>query len=54
MQDAWEWFFPRKTPEQREREARVAKAVRRGDLHWSALEDVKQGRPISCEQIAQL
>jgi hypothetical protein len=51
--NVWSSIFPPKSEEQRQLEAKVRKAVLNGDLHWSALNQVKQGRPILLEQIAE-
>eukprot|EP00892_Ulva_mutabilis_P011956 jgi/Ulvmu1/9132/UM005_0230.1 len=53
-QDIWATVFPEKPPEQKELEAKVRQAVMRGDLHWSVLNDVKQGRRIEPEQLAAI
>lgn len=47
-------MFPEKAPEQKELEEKVRAAVVRGDLHWSVLNDVKQGRRIEPEQLAAI
>lgn len=49
----WHTVFPKKPEEQQKLEAEVRKAVFNGDLHWSALNQVQQGRPIVPEQIAE-
>lgn len=50
---AWHSVFPKKSEEQQRLEGEIRKAVFNGDLHWSALNEVKQGRPIVPEQIAE-
>jgi hypothetical protein len=57
MQQAWDKLFPVRpppSPEQAQLEERVRRAVMRGDIHWAALEDVRNGKPISPSQIADL
>lgn len=49
----WYSVFPKKSEEQQRMEQQVRKAVLNGDLHWSALNQVKQGKPIMPEQIAE-
>lgn len=50
----WASAFPEKPPEQKKLEEKVRQAVMRGDLHWSVLNDVKQGRRIEPEQLAAI
>jgi hypothetical protein len=49
----WNSIFPPKSEEQKQLEAQIRKAVLNGDLHWSALNRVQQGKPILPEQIAE-
>jgi hypothetical protein len=51
--DAWHRAFPPKDPEQKELEGKVWWAVLRGDLHPSALDDLKQGKPIEFDKMAE-
>jgi hypothetical protein len=49
----WNAVFPKKSAEQQRLEREITKAVLNGDLHWSALNRVQQGKPIMPEQIAE-
>lgn len=49
----WGMMFPKKSEEQLQVEREIRKAVMKGDLHWSALNQVQQGKPIMPEQIAE-
>ena len=50
---AWGMMFPKKSEEQLQVEREIRQAVMKGDLHWSALNQVQQGKPIMPEQIAE-
>lgn len=49
----WNSIFPPKSEEQKRLEGEIRKAVLSGDLHWSALNQVQQGKPIAPEQTAE-
>jgi hypothetical protein len=50
----WRSAFPAKSEDELRLERKIRAAVLRGDLHWSVLNDLKQGKPIQPEQMAAL